>query len=83
MLYRIEFRLDHVPDPLEFDVQLAQRPAEADVLAIVVHKLRPHEPAPLISSTGSSANGFNQMMKENGIRCISVFDEKGAALFSM
>ncbi len=79
MLYRVEFRLDHAPDPIEFDLQLTQKPSEEDILAIVIHKLKPHEPA----SSARDARTRCRLMEENGLVAVTLFDEKGAALLTL
>lgn len=76
--YKVEFRLDHAPDPIEFDLVLSQMPSEVDLLAIVVHKLKPHAPAPRVASASARA----RLMQDNGILSISLFDEKGTALLA-
>ncbi|WP_394780218.1 hypothetical protein [Undibacterium sp.] len=78
MLYRIEFRLDHAPDPIEFDADFSQKPAEADVLCQVIGKLKPHEPAPHADTPSLR----DKLMADNGVVSVSLFDEKGAALLT-
>jgi hypothetical protein len=77
MIYRVEFRLDHAPDPIEFDLLLPQPPSEAEVLSTVIHKLKPHEPAQPVGNVDTR----DRLMAENGLLSIALFDEKGAALF--
>ncbi len=83
MLYKVEFRLDHAPDPLEFDWPAVQKPSAAQILSIVIKKLKPHEPDPSIAEPGvdGPTPDCERLMQENGILCITLFDEKGVTIF--
>ncbi|WP_422962954.1 hypothetical protein [Undibacterium sp. TJN25] len=78
MRYRIEFRLDHAPDPIEFDADFPGQPSEDEVLAGILRKLQPHVPAP----QAGAIKHRDRLMADSGVVAVSLFDEKGTALFT-